>query len=291
MNVAWAPQFLERLPVVSATIGTYVLEALALGVVAAFAFVAITYGLAVALTRGRFGWPGLRYFLEETLWVYLTQAYLPFGWIVRAKVGAPSKDGTPAEAARPIVLVHGYTQNRTNFLWLSRKLEGRGLGPLYGFDYPSLLPIEDCARRLAAFVERVRTATGAPEVDLVCHSLGGVVARTYVDLLGGCASVRRIITIGSPHRGLSHANLGIGASIRDLHPPTGFIAKLEGAAPVRRVALHSICSEHDNIVFPKSASSLGERGKDVVVTRHGHFGILFSHEVAEHVVRALTLAE
>ena len=44
---------------------------------------------------------------------------------------------------------------------------------------------------------------------------------------------------------------------------------------------------HDNIVAPGSVSSLEGRGKDVVVERHGHFGILFSEHVAEHVHRGL----
>ncbi len=36
---------------------------------------------------------------------------------------------------RPVVLVHGYTQNRVDFIYLSRFLRARGLGPIYGFNY------------------------------------------------------------------------------------------------------------------------------------------------------------
>jgi len=258
---------------------------LELGIGAAFAFVVSTYVVALLLTRGGFGWPGLSYFLRETLWVCITQSLLPFGWVSRARVdgGASSSRG---KGRRPIVLVHGYTQNRTNFVWLERHLGRRGLGPFFGFDYQSFARIESSAHELSAFVSRVLAATGAPEVDLVCHSLGGLVARTYVDLLGGGGSVRRIVTLGTPHRGIAHAVLAVGASVRDMHPPTGFIARLDGAAP-SAVEIHSIFSTHDNIVFPSSASTLGARGTDVVVRQHGHFGILFSEEVAEHVTRAL----
>ena len=95
---------------------------------------AATYLMALVLTRGRFGWPGLRYFVSETLWVCLTQSILLFGWVVRPRLGGSSA----AASSRPIVLVHGYTQNRTNFVWLSRYLSRHGLGPFFGFDYQSL---------------------------------------------------------------------------------------------------------------------------------------------------------
>ncbi|HEX7671630.1 MAG TPA: hypothetical protein VF395_18680, partial [Polyangiaceae bacterium] len=134
----------------------------------------------------------------------------------------------------------------------------------------------------------VLEVTGAAEVDLVCHSLGGLVARTYVDLLGGHSHVRRVVTLGTPHRGLSHAGHRLGASVRDMQPRTGFIARLDSAPPRETFRYHSIFSAHDNIVFPSSASSLGHRGTDILVHRHGHFGILFSEEVADHVHLALT---
>jgi triacylglycerol lipase len=273
------------------------LLALAIGLAAAAVFVAGTYLSAVLLTRGKFGWPGLGYFVEETLWVVITQALLPSGWLpaqvrtpLLARGPSPVADA-PASAsagARPIVLVHGYTQNRTNFLWLSRWLRRRGHGPFFGFNYQSFGPVEESARALDAFVEEVVRATGGGPVDLVCHSLGGLVARTYVDLHGGHRRVARVVTLGTPHRGLDHASGVVGASVRDMQPRTGFIAKLDGAPLPATVSYLSIYSSHDNIVFPARVSSLGVRGSDIMVERQGHFGILFSEEVAAHVHRALS---
>jgi triacylglycerol esterase/lipase EstA (alpha/beta hydrolase family) len=253
---------------------------LEVGVAAAALFVLSTYLMAVLFTRGRFGWPGLRYFANESFLVFLTQSILPLGWLFGARIRRGA-------AERPIVFVHGYTQNRTNFFWLARYLLRRGHGPFFGFDYQSLQPVQKSAQQLAAFVERVLEATSATEVDLVCHSLGGIVARSYVAQFDGQRVVRRVVTLGSPHRGIGHAWLGVGASMRDLHPPSGFIARLWDAGLPPQVAYHSIASSHDNIVFPFAVSSLGERGDDVVVHRMGHFGILFSEEVAVHVHRAL----
>ena len=36
---------------------------------------------------------------------------------------------------------------------------------------------------------------------LVCHSMGGLVARYFLEHLGGAAITRRLITLGTPHRG------------------------------------------------------------------------------------------
>jgi pimeloyl-ACP methyl ester carboxylesterase len=271
----------------------YAAEAVAWGIGSAVAFVVGTYVFAFLLTRGKFGFPGVAYFVRETLWVCITQPLLILGWLFtprNAKAFRLSSESAHGAKGgnRPVVLIHGYTQNRTNFIWLSRALAKKGLGPFFGFDYASFRPIEESARKLHDFVEHIVSETGATEVDLICHSLGGIVARTYVDLMGGEARVRRVVTLGSPHRGVRHAHRVFGASIHDLRPSTGFIARLDGAEKSKKVAYHSIYSSHDNIVFPSSISSLGERGSDILVKRRGHFDILFSTEVADHVARALT---
>jgi triacylglycerol esterase/lipase EstA (alpha/beta hydrolase family) len=265
----------------------------AIGLLNAAAFVGGSYVLAIIVTRGRFGWPGFVYFVRETLWVALTQSALPAGWLRKERIRAlPVAGGGEERPVRPIVLVHGFTQNRTNFMWLSRYLAARGHGPFFGFDYWSFQRIETSARELQAFVDRVVAATGATEVDLVCHSLGGLVARTYVDLLGGHARVRRVVTLGTPHRGIRLALGGwLGRSVYEMQPRHGFIQKLDDAPVPAGVRYVSIYSMHDNIVLPGVVSSLAGRGRDVVVHQQGHFGILFSGAVAAHVHAGLTDAD
>jgi len=88
--------------------------------------------------------------------------------------GLPGADG---HGPRPIVMVHGYAMNRANFLPLALRLARAGLGPIAGFEYWTLGKTASAAKALAAFVAQVRAATGAAQVDVVGHSMGGVVGR------------------------------------------------------------------------------------------------------------------
>ncbi|MDW8325309.1 MAG: hypothetical protein RMK99_01980 [Anaerolineales bacterium] len=63
------------------------------------------------------------------------------------------------------------------------------------------------ARKLQRFIEqqlpRWREYSGASDaqVILIAHSMGGLISRYYVEVLGGWRTCRALITVGSPHRG------------------------------------------------------------------------------------------
>ena len=64
------------------------------------------------------------------------------------------------------------------------------------------------ARRLRAVVEpalerwrALAEANREARLILICHSMGGLVARWYVERESGAAHTRKLITIGTPHRG------------------------------------------------------------------------------------------
>jgi pimeloyl-ACP methyl ester carboxylesterase len=70
---------------------------------------------------------------------------------------------------------------------------------LFIFDYDWRLSVFENAKRLADFVSATIPGIGA--VDIVGHSMGGLIARTYAINEGGAPRIARLISAGSPWRG------------------------------------------------------------------------------------------
>ncbi len=219
----------------------------------------------------------LRSFLFELLCILVVQPFLPFFFLFGRRMGG-------ARGGVPVVFVHGYFQNRVDFLYLARALGKAGLGPFYGINYPFLASVRSNAARLARFCDRVREETGAPEVDLVCHSMGGLVALEM--LKDKVPRVRRCITVATPHAGVVFPGPIFTAAGRDLRKGSKLLLSHASAPPA--VPVLSIFSSHDNVVHPKLTSALVARGGvDVEVPHFGHFGILFARPVAEKIIAFL----
>ncbi len=219
-----------------------------------------------------------RELLRELFWAGVTQPFIPLFYLIGARLGRGARGGVP------IVFVHGYMQNRIDFVYLARVLGKRGLGPMYGFNYPWFSSIPRNAERLDAFVRRVCAETKSDLVDLVCHSMGGLVAMEMMRREADAQRlrVRRCVTIASPHGGVvwrgpiigfEGASMRKGSKLLEAH-----------AAAKLAVPTLSVYSSHDNVVHPKETSSLVVRGgRDVVVDGVAHLAILFSPHVAQHV--------
>ncbi len=88
---------------------------------------------------------------------------------------------------------------------------GAGVANFVQFPYDWRLSNRASARALQRTVEplleQLRTQPGKADarVVFVGHSMGGLVARYYVDVLGGHEITRKVITLGTPHRGALNA--------------------------------------------------------------------------------------
>jgi pimeloyl-ACP methyl ester carboxylesterase len=71
------------------------------------------------------------------------------------------------------------------------------------FQYDWRKPIEDNVERLKKRIIAVRNATGRPSVDLIGHSMGGLLARAYIQGSQYGNDVAHLVTLGSPHTGAS----------------------------------------------------------------------------------------
>lgn len=122
----------------------------------------------------------------------------------------------------PVVLVHGTWENRyDNWAFISPALKAAGYC-VFALDYgdeadsalgkiPALKgtgDIRESAKELAAYVDRVRSATGSAKVDIVGHSQGGMMPRQYLKFEGGAGKVDALVTLGATHHGTTLSGIG-----------------------------------------------------------------------------------
>ena len=222
--------------------------------------------------------------------LFVTLTLLPF-WPLWMLLGAAydraggGGDGAAPGERRPIVLLHGFMLTQTSWLVLGRRLARRGLGPLYGTTYYSLQSVRRSAEHLGAFVDEVLARTGAERVDIVAHSMGGVVARYWIERLGGAARLGRLVTIASPHRGTRMGRLGLAAGARELAVGSPLFAEL--SLPAAGLPYTSIWSRSDSIVIPQASSSIAPGGEDRVFDDLGHLSLLASRRVVDVIAERL----
>lgn len=193
----------------------------------------------------------------------------------------------PRSPRPPLLLIHGYQCNRGLWFWLRPRLEAAGwtvathnLEPVWG-------DIDDYAQGIERRIGEVLAATGAAQVILVGHSMGGPVCRAYLRRHGR-DKVARVVSLGSPHQGTRLACLGLGTNARQLHIGSSWLAALArpGAVPLPPGSV-SIFSFHDNYVFPQQACSTLEGATNVAIGGVSHLGMAFSPVVLEKLLEAL----
>ena len=194
--------------------------------------------------------------------------------------------GATVQGLRPIIMLHGYAMNRANFVPLASRLAAVPLGPIFGFEYWSLGRVSTAARRLGEFVTQVREHTGAAQVDLIGHSMGGVVGRYYACIGGGDGIVKNLVTIGSPHLGTEISVMGVGRSRKELVRGSSLVTRLEVAKPLAHTKLTVIWSRADGMV-PGARQARVAGVDEIIYDDLGHIAMLTSQRVAQDVIAAL----
>ncbi len=207
-------------------------------------------------------------------------------------VGRVMGDDRPPRASGPrfpVLTVHGYLSNRGLWWAFRRALEARGETVWAVTLEPVFASIDVLAGLLAARVDELLAATGARQVVLVTHSMGGLVARAYLRAHGG-VKVARLVTLGAPHHGSKHAHLGLGANAREMEPGSPWLRALAASeAQGLPVPCTSIFSVHDNFVAPQT-SSVHPAARNLPLAGIGHVSLAFSAAVLALVAAELDAA-
>ncbi len=183
---------------------------------------------------------------------------------------------------RTVVLVHGYLANRSTLFPLAAYLRLQGIEQVLSFNYDSGAGVDQAAQALREYLRRhVRGG----RIDLVCHSLGGLVARVYIQELGGSRRVDRCVTLGTPHQG-TYGSYWLWSRVgRELRPDSSLLTRLQrsrGNAPGVRFV--SLIAGSDNLVFPRVFAGHDE---EIHLGDLGHVSMLFSPRVLRVVAEIL----
>jgi pimeloyl-ACP methyl ester carboxylesterase len=180
-----------------------------------------------------------------------------------------------------VVLVHGLDCNRSNWYPMAELLIGQGYQVAY-FTYPSDEPLEESATLFTRDMRAVREVFPEVKLDVIAHSMGGLVARDYIEGDDYAGGVEHLVMLGTPNAGSrwaayrwglelqEHYHLwksdpnwhwtwaitdGLGEAGRDLKPTSVFLKSLN-ARPRRADVKYTIVAGDQHPAVPITANAL-----------------------------------
>lgn len=186
-----------------------------------------------------------------------------------------------AVAQTPVLLVPGWLDTERDLAALRIRLLGAG----WPSDRVEAITFEeptgsnrDHAAELSEAIDRLRARTGSDEVDVVAHSMGGLATRWYI-LTHPMHPIRRVVFIGSPHRGTLSAHLAWGGGREEMMPDSPFLDSLNTAQPapagVEAMTIRTVIDTH--IVPGETATLPGVPDHELCCPTHA--GLLRDEDV------------
>jgi pimeloyl-ACP methyl ester carboxylesterase len=237
------------------------------------------------LMEGRFSlknlWLAFRLILMETFAILTTSLLLPFG-LSRPKEAPPRQ---PDET--PVILLHGLFENRACWLWVKFRLRRRGFRSLHTINLPPWKDIESLTERVAKRVDELRHAAGIEKVHLVGHSMGGIIARNYLQIRGGGQKVDRCVLLAAPNCGSKLAPFSIAPLGKVLLTGSEFLKRLAQAPLPATQRIVAIYTRHDNMVLPVRYARL-DGAINIELAGMGHSTLLYHPRAFRVLAQALS---
>ncbi len=230
----------------------------------------------------------------------IAAALYPFGYVDWGPGGRTSSPALLAPAvSTPVLLVHGYLANKSNWYLVERDLRQAGFGSIHAMNYSSRgADIEVLAEACAARAREVMAAAGSERIHLVGHSLGGLVIRQAVQQ-AGLEEAASVVTVATPHGGVDLAHFSrltapTNTIARQLRPGSGFLRALWASSQPRpETRFVAYYSNLDLLVTGRRAMMLEPElaASNVLVKDHGHLSIVLSRRLSASVAEEIAVAE
>ncbi|HTE54468.1 MAG TPA: alpha/beta fold hydrolase [Kofleriaceae bacterium] len=194
----------------------------------------------------------------------------------------------------PVLLIHGFLGTRGSMYPLERRLADEGL-TVFSFNLGALnsRDIRASAFLIHRKIESILSQTSVKRIDIVGHSMGGLIGLYYIKKLGGQARVRRLVMMGTPVRGTWAALAGVATlglwskSSWQLLPRSRFLDELHRGPLPPEVDIFTLAAARD-WVCPLPTTRL--RGATPVTVRMGHSSLVVSEEVFSRILSILRAA-
>jgi triacylglycerol lipase len=196
----------------------------------------------------------------------------------------------PSEAP-PVLLIHGFLGTRGSMYLLERRLVDDGFVVVsFNIGTLNVRDIRRSAFLIHRKIERLLAQTPWQKIDIVGHSMGGLIGLYYIKKLGGAARVRRLVMMGSPARGTWVALAGIATlglwstSSWQLLPRSRFLDELAQGPLPPDADVHTIAAARDWVVPLRTTRVAGANNVTVPL---GHSSLVVSEDVYRRLVHIL----
>lgn len=192
----------------------------------------------------------------------------------------------PPSGPRVALFVHGFLAAGPVFDPMRQQVEALHRLPTLDFTYGPMASFTRTAERLAAFVD-AHVPPGV-RLSLVGHSLGGLLARWYVQEMGGHARVDRLVTLATPHAGTERVRMLPLPLARGVQPGGSVVRRLEQRAHLLAPIAHTVVAAgNDRMVQPAESATFVRPGKVVWLPDVGHNELLYDPRTQRIVCEAL----
>ena len=189
---------------------------------------------------------------------------------------------------RPILLVHGYLNDSSVWVYHKWQLARAGFGPIYTINLGNpFRSIGVYAEKVAKRAERIKEKTGRSDLVLIGHSMGGLVSSWYALQLAPPGTAAQVITVGSPLDGTHVARIGLGSAAREMERDSDFVKKLRREiAKGKEIPFVHMGTRTDELVVPYTSAFVGGHPQ-FLLDGVGHISLLFSSRIAKQLIENL----
>jgi triacylglycerol lipase len=191
----------------------------------------------------------------------------------------------------PVLIIHGFLGTRGSMYMLERRLVADGFVCVsFNLGTLNVRDIRRSAFLIHRKIERILAQTPSQKIDIIGHSMGGLIGLYYVKKLGGHTRVRKLIMMGTPVRGTWAALAGVvtlglwSTSSWQLLPRSRFLDELAQGPIPPGVEVSTIAAARDWVVPLATTRVPGASGMTVPL---GHSSLVVSEEVYRRVVNTL----